>query len=104
MTILDAIILGLVEGITEFLPISSTGHMVLTTTLLKIPETDFVKTFIIVIQLGAILAAAVLYWRRLLLEPRTIAITLVAFVPTGVIGFVLYKMIKGFLGNPGIVV
>lgn len=104
MTILDAIILGLVEGITEFLPISSTGHMVLTTTLLHVVETDFVKTFIIVIQLGAILAAAVLYWKRLLLDARTLALTMVAFVPTGIIGFVVYKMIKAFLGNPAIVV
>jgi undecaprenyl-diphosphatase len=104
MTIFDAIILGLVEGVTEFLPISSTGHLILTTGLLHIAETDFVKTFIIIIQLGAILAAAVLYWRRLLLEPRTLALTIVAFVPTGVIGFLLYKVIKGLLGNPAIVV
>jgi undecaprenyl-diphosphatase len=104
MSILDAIILGIVEGITEFLPISSTGHLILTTDLLGIVETDFVKTFIIVIQLGAILAAAVLYWRRLLLDPRTLAITIVAFIPTGIIGFVLYKVIKGFLGSPAIVV
>lgn len=104
MTILDVIILGIVEGITEFLPISSTGHLILTTDLLRIAETDFVKTFIIVIQLGAILAAAVLYWRRLVLDPRTLAITVVAFAPTGVIGFVLYKIIKGFLGHPAIVV
>ncbi len=103
MTALDAIILGIVEGITEFLPISSTGHLILTTDLLHVVETDFVKTFIIVIQLGAILAAAVLYWRRLLLDPRTLAITIVAFIPTGFIGFVLYKVIKGFLGNPAIV-
>ncbi len=104
MTILDVLILGIVEGITEFLPISSTGHLILASDLLHIVETDFVKTFIIVIQLGAILAAAVLYWRRLLLDPRTLAITIVAFIPTGIIGFVLYKVIKGFLGNPAIVV
>jgi undecaprenyl-diphosphatase len=104
MTFIDAIVLGIVEGITEFLPISSTGHLILTTDLLHIAETDFVKTFIIVIQLGAILAAAVLYWRRLLLDPRTLALTIVAFVPTGIIGFVLYRVIKGFLGNPAIVV
>ncbi len=104
MTILDAIIFGIVEGITEFLPVSSTGHLILSADLLHVVETDFVKTFIIVIQLGAILAAAVLYWRRLLLDARTLAITIVAFVPTGIIGFVLYKVIKGFLGNPAIVV
>jgi undecaprenyl-diphosphatase len=103
MTILDAIVLGIVEGITEFLPISSTGHLILTTDLLHVVETDFVKTFIIVIQLGAILAAAVLYWRRLLLDPRTLAITTVAFIPTGIVGFALYEVIKAFLGNPAIV-
>jgi undecaprenyl-diphosphatase len=104
MSILDAIIFGIVEGITEFLPISSTGHLVLTSGLLRVAETDFVKTFIIVIQLGAILAAAVLYWRRLLLDPRTLALTMVAFIPTGIIGFVLYKIVKGLLGNPAVVV
>ncbi len=104
MTIVDVLILGIVEGITEFLPISSTGHLILATDLLHVVETDFVKTFIIVIQLGAILAAAVLYWRRFLLDPRSLAITIVAFVPTGVIGFILYKVIKGLLGNPAIVV
>ena len=103
MTVFDAVVLGIVEGITEFLPISSTGHLILTSELLHIIETDFVKTFIIVIQLGAILAAAVLYWRRLVLDSRTLAITIAAFVPTGVIGFVLYKIVKGFLGHPAIV-
>lgn len=107
MNFLDAIILGVVEGITEFLPISSTGHMDLTADLLhgrEFLQIPFVKTFIIVVQLGAILAAAVLYWRRLLLDRRTLAITIAAFVPTGVIGFVLYKAIKSFLENPAIVV
>jgi len=107
MTILDAIILGLVEGITEFLPISSTGHMDLTADLLHGPgflQIPFVKTFIIVVQLGAILAAAVLYWRRLLLDRRTLSLTILAFVPTGVLGFVLYKAVKSFLENPAIVV
>jgi undecaprenyl-diphosphatase len=102
MSIFDAIILGLVEGITEFLPISSTGHMILTSYLLhgqRFVETPFVKTFEVVIQLGAILAAAILYWRRLFFSRRTLAVTIVAFVPTGILGFVLYKVVKRFQEN-----
>lgn len=100
MTILAAIILSLVEGITEFLPISSTGHLMLASWLLNIPQTEFVKTFEIVIQLGAILAVLVLYFPRLIkniqLWPKIIA----AFIPTAIIGLFLYKFIKTFLlGN-----
>ncbi len=101
MTLLDVIILGVVEGITEFLPISSTGHLILTSFLLhgqQFIETPFVKTFNIVIQLGAILAAAALYWRRLLVDRRTLALAITAFVPTGILGFILYKSIKRFEG------
>ena len=68
MNLLHAIILGIIEGITEFLPISSTGHMVLTSTLLKIQDNEFVKTFEIVIQLGAIMAVVVAYYKRFLLS------------------------------------
>ena len=100
MTILAVIILSLVEGVTEFLPISSTGHLILATKLLQVPQTEFVKTFEIVIQLGAILAVLLLYFSRLIknikLWPKIIA----AFLPTAVIGLVLYKFIKSFLlGN-----
>jgi undecaprenyl-diphosphatase len=102
MSILDVLILGVVEGITEFLPISSTGHLILTSFLLhgqQFIDTPFVKTFNIVIQLGAILAPAALYWRRLLVDRRTLAITITAFIPTGVLGFILYRLIKRFEGN-----
>jgi undecaprenyl-diphosphatase len=104
MTFLDALILGIVEGISEFLPISSTGHLVLASRLLGIPETDFVKSFEIVIQFGAILAALFLYWRLFLRDPRTLAKTIVAFVPTGIAGLLLYKTIKALLGSPAVVV
>jgi undecaprenyl-diphosphatase len=104
MTFLQALVLGIVEGITEFLPISSTGHLILTSRLLGIPDSDFVKTFEIVIQLGAILAALLLYWRLLLLNTRTLAKTLLAFVPTGIAGFLLYKVVKQLLGSPAVVV
>ena len=100
MDILHALILSVVEGISEFLPISSTGHLVLTSELLKIPQTEFVKSFEIIIQLGAILSVIVLYWRRLV-ESRQLSLkVLAAFLPTAVVGFALYKVIKVFLlGN-----
>jgi undecaprenyl-diphosphatase len=99
MDVFHAIILGIVEGLTEFLPISSTGHLILTSHLLKLPETDFLKTFEIAIQLGAILSVVVLYWRRLLLDMEVIKRLVVAFVPTVVIGLVVYKTVKALLGS-----
>ena len=102
MTIFDSIILGIVEGITEFLPVSSTGHLILTSTLLGIPETDFLKTFEIAIQLGAICSVIVLYWKSFL-DMEILKRLLIAFLPTGVIGFGLYTLVKGFLGSEQIV-
>lgn len=64
MSIFDAIIIAVVEGLTEFLPISSTGHMIITEKLLGVPDTDFTKLFTVGIQLGAILAVLVLYWKK----------------------------------------
>lgn len=104
MNFLDATILGVVEGITEFLPISSTGHLILTNTILGIPETDFVKTFEIAIQSGAIAAVLVMYWRRFL-EIDTIKKLIIGFIPTGIIGLALYKIVKTYLlGNSMVVV
>ncbi len=100
MTIFQAILLGIVEGVTEFLPISSTGHMTLVAALAGISQTDFVKSFEIVIQLGAILSVAILYWRKLAVEKEISKRILLAFFPTGVIGFVLYRFVKAyFIGN-----
>jgi len=105
MNIVHAIILSVIEGITEFLPISSTGHMILASTLLHIAETDFVKSFEIIIQLGAILAVLVLYWKKLLTNRDTFIRVAIAFIPTAIIGLVLYKYIKDvLLGNPWIVI
>jgi undecaprenyl-diphosphatase len=105
MTIFHTIVLSIIEGITEFLPISSTGHMILASTLFKIQETDFVKSFEIIIQLGAILAVAILYWKKLLLNKKTFINVVIAFLPTAFVGLVLYKFIKTvLLGNPWIVV
>ena len=58
----ESVILGIVQGITEFLPISSTGHLILASKLLKLEQSDFIKSFEIIIQLGAILSVVVLYW------------------------------------------
>ncbi|HXK36768.1 MAG TPA: undecaprenyl-diphosphate phosphatase [Candidatus Paceibacterota bacterium] len=104
MTYLHAIILGLVEGITEFLPISSTGHLVLTGKLLGLEADAFLTTFDIAIQLGAILAVLTLYGNMLLRKPSVIARIAVAFIPTGALGLVLYPFVKEWLGNPAIVV
>lgn len=104
MTYLHAIILGLVEGITEFLPISSTGHLILVSELLKLPNTDFLKSFEIVIQMGAILAVVVLYFKRFFSIPVILRL-ICGFVPTAIIGFTLYPFVKGYLlGNSVVVV
>lgn len=99
MSIWQAIILGIVEGISEFLPISSTGHMVVTSSVMGIAESDFVKTFTVAIQFGAILSVLVLYWRRFI-QNFTLYIKLfVAFLPAGIIGFLLIHKIDEMLGS-----
>ncbi len=97
MQSLDAIILGIVEGLTEFLPISSTGHLVLTSHLLGLPETDFLKSFEVVIQLGAILAVVALYWRKLLFDRRLMQRVMVALLPALGVGFLFYATIRSLL-------
>lgn len=100
MTALHTIIMGIVEGITEFLPVSSTAHLEIAQALLRIPSTDFVKSFEIFIQLGAILAVAVLYLGKIFSSRAYFRSVLIAFIPTGIIGLALYKVIKHlFLGN-----
>jgi undecaprenyl-diphosphatase len=104
MNTIQAIIFGIVEGITEFLPISSTAHLDITRLLLNIPATDFIKSFEITIQLGAILAVVFLYHKKIFNFSRTeygIPIfwknIIIAFIPTGIIGFILYQLIKDYL-------
>ena len=100
MNLLQALILSIVEGISEFLPISSTGHMILAADILKIAQSNFVKDFEIIIQLGAILAIVVLYWNSLFKSVEVWKRIIVAFIPTGIIGFILFKIIKTYLlGN-----
>lgn len=104
MNLIHAVILGIVEGITEFLPISSTGHLILASTLLGLPASAFVRSFEIAIQLGAILSVVVLYARKVILDRETMKKIIVAFLPTGLIGFLLYKLIKHYLMGSSLVV
>lgn len=100
MTLFNSIILSAVEGITEFLPISSTGHLILTSNILSIAQTDYVKDFTIIIQLGAIFAVIFLYSKKLLTNKNIWMRIIVAFLPTAIVGLVLYKLIRYFLlGN-----
>lgn len=104
MDILQVLVLGLIEGVTEFLPISSTGHLMLAAKLLNLSQSEFAKSFEISIQLGAIISVVVLYWRKLANGIDIWKKLFVAFIPAGVIGAFLYKLIKEYLlGNNGIV-
>jgi undecaprenyl-diphosphatase len=103
MTLLQSIILAFVEGLTEFLPISSTGHMVLTSYFMGIQENDFVKSFEVIIQFGAILAVIVVYWRRFLPNWNFYKKLFVAFLPTAIIGFVVKGYVDILLGNVQVV-
>ena len=97
MDLLTAIILGIIEGVTEFLPISSTGHMILASDLMGLEHTEFLKSFEIAIQVGAISSVVFLYWRLLLVDFEVIKRVVVAFLPTGVLGLTLYRVVKSYL-------
>lgn len=99
MSITEAIIIAIVEGITEFLPISSTGHMIITEALLRFPSTDFTKAFIVNIQFGAILSVVVLYWKRFLKSAGFYVTLFVAFIPAAVIGFIFGAVLDRMLEN-----
>ncbi|MCS7463645.1 undecaprenyl-diphosphate phosphatase [Paenibacillus doosanensis] len=109
-----AIIMGIVEGLTEFLPVSSTGHLILTQALLGIPEDNSImKTFEVVIQLGAILAVVVIYWNRILLlfglkkdpsragkKKLNLIHILIGILPAGIIGLLVNNWIEEHLFSP----
>ncbi len=103
MTVFESVLLGIVEGVTEFLPVSSTGHLILVSTLLGISQTEFAKSFEIAIQSGAILAVVVLYWKSFFNWPLLKKVA-TAFLPTALIGLLLYKTVKTYLlGNEWVV-
>lgn len=87
MSVLEAVLLAIVEGLTEFLPVSSTGHMIITSSWLGIADQPFTKTFTVAIQFGAILSVVVLYWKRFFVSFEFYFKLLVAFIPAAVIGF-----------------
>lgn len=103
MSFLEAILLSIIEGLAEFLPISSTGHLILTRKGLGIPDSAFVTSFTIAIQCGSIAAVVLLYWRRFLLDRQTLLRVLLAFVPTMIVGFTLYKLIRPLLDSAQVV-
>src|SRR5690348_1272094 len=111
--LLIALILGIVEGVTEFLPVSSTGHLILATELLGF-DADKWAAFNVIIQLGAILAIVVLYWRtfwavieglahRNAISLRFVRNVLIGFLPSAILGFLLLKHIEALLGDPKVV-
>ncbi|MEP9411727.1 MAG: undecaprenyl-diphosphate phosphatase [Candidatus Brocadia sp.] len=104
MTYLEALILAIVEGITEFLPVSSTGHMVIASTFMGISNNTMTKNFEIVIQLGAILSVVVLYWRKFFTSYQFYLKLAFAFLPAAVAGFLLEDYIDGLLANVWVVI
>ncbi|MDB5234926.1 MAG: UDP-diphosphatase [Hymenobacter sp.] len=103
MTYWHALLLAIVEGLTEFLPISSTGHMIIASALLGIPATPFFKLYLVVIQLGAILSVFAVYWRRFFQNFDFYLKLLVAFLPIVVVGLLLKKYIDALLESVAVV-
>ena len=100
MNTIQAIILAIIEGITEFLPVSSTGHMIIASSFFGIAQDDFTKLFTIVIQLGAILSVVILYFKRFFQTLDFYFKLLVAFIPAVVLGLLLGDYIDALLENP----
>jgi undecaprenyl-diphosphatase len=100
MDVLGAILLAIIEGITEYLPVSSTGHMIIASSFMKIATDDFTKLFTIVIQLGAILSVVVLYWKRFFQGFDFYLKLGVAFIPAVVLGLLLNDVIDALLESP----
>lgn len=103
MDIFEAIILAIIEGITEYLPVSSTGHMIITSSFFGIAQEDFTKLFTIVIQLGTILSVVALYFKRFFQSIDFYYKLLVAFIPAVVLGLLLSNVIDSLLESPLVV-
>ena len=103
MTYWHALLLAIVEGLTEFLPVSSTGHMIIASALLGVPMTPFAKLYLVVIQLGAILSVLAVYWRRFFQNVDFYLKLLVAFMPIVVVGLLLKKYVDILLESVGVV-
>jgi undecaprenyl-diphosphatase len=103
MSYWHALLLAIVEGLTEFLPVSSTGHMIIVANLLGIGQAPFTDTFITSIQFGAILSVVVLYWRRFLQSFDFYLKLAAAFIPFGILGFLLKDVIEALLKNVAVV-
>ncbi|TCV10246.1 undecaprenyl-diphosphatase [Sphingobacterium alimentarium] len=100
MSYFEAIILAIIEGLTEFLPVSSTGHMIIGTALMGIEPSAFVKLFTIVIQLGTILSVLVLYWKRFFKSMDFYYKLVVAAIPASILGLILNDFIDSLLESP----
>ena len=103
MSIFEAVVIAIVEGLTEFLPVSSTGHMILAQGFLGVKSDDFVKAFTVIIQFGAIISVLVLYWKRFFQSLDFYWKLLVAFLPAAVIGFLAGDFIDSLLENVWVV-
>jgi len=103
MTWFEAFIIAVVEGLTEFLPVSSTGHMILAQAIMGVESDDFVKLFTINIQFGAILSVLVLYWRRFLQTLSFYVKLLIAFIPAAIVGLLAGDEIDLLLESPTVV-
>lgn len=97
MSFLKAIILAIIEGITEFLPISSTGHMIIGSSMMGIASDPFTKTFMVAIQFGAILSVVILYWKRFFKSLRFYYLLFIAFLPAAIFGFLLNDYVDQLL-------
>jgi undecaprenyl-diphosphatase len=97
MNLIQAIILAIIEGLTEFLPVSSTGHMIIASSAMGIANNDFVKLFTVAIQLGAILSVVVLYFKRFFQTINFYIKLLVAFIPAVIFGLLFSKKIDALL-------